>query len=116
MKKRYIAALSIALGAGALCYGLAPLDPAKAEGAKGTAVSFKEDVLPIFQVHCAECHTPGGEGTKASGLDLTSYEGIMKGTKYGPMVVPGDAENSNLMWLLDCNCSPRPGERVAGAG
>ena len=30
----------------------------------------------------------------------------MKGTKYGPMVIPGDAESSNLMMLLDWRVSP----------
>jgi mono/diheme cytochrome c family protein len=70
-------------------------------------VSFKKDVAPIFQSRCASCHTPGGEGTTASGLDLTTYEGIMKGTKYGPMIVPGNADASNLMWLLDWKASPQ---------
>ena len=41
------------------------------------------------------------EGFDKSGLDLTSYEGVMKGTKFGPMVVPKDADSSNLVWLLD---------------
>jgi mono/diheme cytochrome c family protein len=106
MRKRYVAALAVAIAAGSL-YGLAPPHPAHAAGPQGAPVSFKEDVLPIFQVHCAACHTPGGEGTKASGLDLTSYQGVMKGTKYGPMVVAGDPENSNLMWLLDWRASPQ---------
>lgn len=70
-------------------------------------MSFKEDVLPVFQVHCASCHSPGGQGTTASGLDLTTYAGVMKGTKYGSMIVPGDPENSNLMWLLDWRASPQ---------
>jgi mono/diheme cytochrome c family protein len=69
-------------------------------------MSFAEDVLPIFRGRCVMCHQSGGEGTEKSGLDLTSYEGLMKGTKYGPMVVPGDAQSSNLMWLLDWRASP----------
>jgi mono/diheme cytochrome c family protein len=102
MRMRYVAALSVAIAAGPL-YGL--VEPVPAHGAP-PPVSFKEDVLPIFQVHCAACHTPGGAGTTASGLDLTTYAGIMKGTKYGPMVVAGNPENSNLMWLLDWRASP----------
>jgi mono/diheme cytochrome c family protein len=69
-------------------------------------MSFAEDVLPIFKGRCVGCHTPGSEGTEKSGLDLTSYEGVMKGTKHGPMVIPGDAQSSNLMWLLDWRASP----------
>ncbi len=41
-----------------------------------------------------------------SGLDLSNYEGVMAGTKYGPVIVPGNSEGSNLMWLLDWRASP----------
>ncbi len=68
--------------------------------------SFKEDVMPIFVGRCVSCHQPGGEGYGKSGLDLTSYAGVMKGTKFGPMVIPGDPESSNLMLLLDWRASP----------
>ena len=61
--------------------------------------SFAEDVMPIFVGHCFSCHQPGGQGNEKSGLDLSSYEGVMKGTKSGKMVIPGDPESSNLMWL-----------------
>ena len=68
--------------------------------------SFKEDVMPIFVGRCVSCHQSGAEGTAKSGLDLTSYAGVMKGTKFGPMVIPGDPESSNLMLLLDWRASP----------
>ena len=64
-------------------------------------VSFKEDIQPLFKWRCAGCHEAGGEGTEKSGLDLTSYDGVMKGTKFGKMVIPGDPDSSNLMRLLD---------------
>lgn len=63
--------------------------------------SFAEDVLPIFRGRCFSCHSPGAEGAEKSGLDLTTYEGVMKGSKYGPMVVAKDPDSSNLIWLLD---------------
>jgi mono/diheme cytochrome c family protein len=69
-------------------------------------MSFADDVLPVFVGRCVSCHQPGGAGTAASGLDLTSYAGLMKGTKFGPMVIPGDPEGSNLMLLLDWRASP----------
>ncbi len=105
MSKRYAAALSVAIAMGALC-GPGLTGPLSSAKAAEPPVSFKDDVLPIFKVYCAECHTPGGEGAKASGLVLTDYNDVMKGTKYGPMIVPGDPENSNLMWLLDWKASP----------
>ena len=68
--------------------------------------SFADDVVPIFKGRCVQCHSSGGQGTEKSGLDLTSYEGVMKGAKFGPMVIPGDARSSNLMQLLDWRVSP----------
>ena len=68
--------------------------------------SFREDVVPIFVGRCVGCHQPNGEGAAKSGLDLTSYAGVMKGTKFGPMVIPGEPETSNLMLLLDWRASP----------
>ena len=68
---------------------------------RAPTISFKEDVLPIFKGRCVECHTPGGNGFEASGLDLRDYAGVMKGTKFGPMVIAGDPGGSSLMALLD---------------
>lgn len=69
--------------------------------AKEEPVSFSEDIQPILQIRCATCHQPGGDGLEKSGLDLTTYAGLMKGTKHGPMVVAGDPVTSNLMVLID---------------
>ena len=66
-----------------------------------TTVSFSQDILPIFQIRCGTCHSPGGEGFEKSGLDLRSYQGLMKGTQFGPVVVVGDDQTSNLIVLLD---------------
>jgi hypothetical protein len=72
----------------------------------GEPISFHLEVLPILQNGCVECHKPGGEGYEASGLDLESYKGVMKGTKFGPVVVPGDPFTSNLTVLLEGRASP----------
>ena len=105
MKNRHVAALTAMIAAGAVC-GLVPPGPSRARAAEAT-VSFKAGVLPILEANCVSCHrAPDGQGYKVSGLDLTSYQGVMKGTKYGAMVVPGDPDNSNLMWLLDWKASP----------
>lgn len=72
-----------------------------ATAAKKPSVSYAEDIAPILQTRCVSCHQAGGEGFEKSGLDLTSYEGLMKGTKFGPIVVPGDTQTSNLLVLLD---------------
>ncbi len=94
-------ALILALVAGGAMVG--PVNPVCAASSE---VSFSEDVLPIFRGRCIQCHQPSGQGYEKSGLDLTTYEGLMKGTKYGAMVVPGDPDASNLMLLLDWRASP----------
>lgn len=63
-------------------------------------VSFKDDIQPILHDYCVSCHSPGGRGHAKSGLDLTSYEGLMKGTKFGPVVIPGDSDASTFTKLL----------------
>ena len=63
--------------------------------------SFANDVVPIFRGYCVECHQAGGLGTERSALDLTSYEGVMRGTKNGRMVLPGKPDESNLVLLMD---------------
>ncbi len=83
-----------------------PLGQAQAAQPLAPRVSFSEDVLPLLKFRCSSCHQPGGEGYEQSALDLTSYQGVMKGTKFGPMVIPGDPETSNLMRLLDWRVSP----------
>jgi len=64
-------------------------------------MSYKNDVLPVIKARCLECHQPGGEGFEKSGLDLRTYEGLMKGTKFGPVVVPGDAFTSNFNVMVE---------------
>jgi len=70
------------------------------------AVSFSQDVQPIINQHCVQCHQAGGLGEVASGFDLTTYEGLMKGTNAGPMVIAGDIEGSNFLVLMEGRADP----------
>ncbi|MDA8383185.1 MAG: hypothetical protein M0037_09025 [Betaproteobacteria bacterium] len=70
-------------------------------------VSFTSDVRPILTQNCISCHhAPNGQGYLASGLNLTSYQTLMKGTKYGPVVVPGSAIGSTLVRLIRHEADP----------
>lgn len=69
-------------------------------------VSFKADVQPILAKHCLECHTSGGAGTEKSGLLMSSYEDLMKGTRFGAIVKPGDALTSTLIMLVEGRADP----------
>jgi hypothetical protein len=75
-------------------------------GCAPSGVSFSKDVQPILSKNCAECHAPGKEGFVASGLDLTSYQALMKGGKFGPLVKPGDALSSSLNMLVEGRAHP----------
>jgi len=100
-----LAAAATALGLTALI-GLELTPSASPLCAAEPPTSFSEDVLPIFKGRCVGCHQPSVEGYEKSGLDLSSYEALMKGTKFGPVVVPKDPETSNLIWLLDWRAAP----------
>lgn len=63
-------------------------------------ISYKADVFPILHDYCSGCHTPGGKGYEKSGLDLRTYQSLMKGTKFGTVVVPGSSLSSTLNVLV----------------
>ncbi len=75
-------------------------------GAAADHATFMDEIMPIFQKHCLECHVPGEAGYEKSGLDLRTYEGVMKGTKHGPIIVPGDGFSSNIMVLIEGRAAP----------
>jgi hypothetical protein len=77
---------------------LLPLPPACAQQAQ---VSYAEEIAPIFKGWCVTCHQPGGEGYEQSGFDVRTYQSVMKGNKYGPMVIPGRPDESNLVVLIN---------------
>jgi len=70
------------------------------------AVSFSQDVKPIIEQNCLECHKAGGRGQAASGFSMESYDELMKGTNFGPMVIAGDAEGSNVLVLVEGRADP----------
>ncbi|MCP4273119.1 MAG: hypothetical protein GY781_14385, partial [Gammaproteobacteria bacterium] len=46
-------------------------------------VSFSKDILPVFNDRCLVCHDGKGEGSDKTDYLTTTYEEVMKGTKYG---------------------------------
>lgn len=69
-------------------------------------VSFSAQIQPILETHCQECHLPGGSGYEASGLELAGYDSLMKGTRFGPIVEPGDPLSSVLNQLVEGRAHP----------
>lgn len=74
----------------------------------GNEVSFAAEVLPILERNCLECHKAeaGQAGYEASGLAVTTYEELMQGTRYGPVVLPGDSLSSALSMLIEGRADP----------
>lgn len=69
-------------------------------------VSFSRDVMPILQENCLACHQEGGSGYTASRFSMASYEDLMKGTEFGPMVIAGDSQGSNMLVLMEGRADP----------
>jgi hypothetical protein len=74
--------------------------------AREEAVSFSQDVKPIIDQNCLACHKEGGEGFEASGFSMVTYDDLMKGTNFGPMVIAGDSAGSNMIVLMEGRADP----------
>lgn len=79
------------------------------QGAQGATVSFANDVMPIIQSRCINCH--GGDRTE-EGLVLGTHADIMAGSDNGPVVTPGDAANSLLVELVATQKMPKRGPKL----
>ncbi|SDY11155.1 Planctomycete cytochrome C [Allochromatium warmingii] len=86
--------------------GLPLLLVALSGNSQAAGVSFAKHVKPLLDKHCTECHRSGGEGATKSGFLIESYDSLMKGTKFGAVIVPGDAVSSSLYRLLAGEVDP----------
>lgn len=59
----------------------------------GTPEFFENRIRPILANNCFGCHT----NSQLGGLRLDALDGMKKGGKRGPAIVPGDVENSLLI-------------------
>lgn len=69
-------------------------------------VSYTEEVQPILFASCLSCHDTDSEGYLNSGFSLNSYEAVMKGTKFGAVVIPGSSESSSLYLVIAHKTAP----------
>jgi mono/diheme cytochrome c family protein len=89
----------------------AATEPAAATQAPGQAatVSFTNDILPIFESRCINCH--GGQRTQ-EGLDLKTHTSLMLGSSNGDVVTPGDAGDSLLVEIVATQKMPKRGPKL----
>lgn len=67
------------------------------------AGSYKDDIQPIFDRYCVECHGPK---RAENGLRLDTYDGVMSGTRFGPVITPGSSSTSSLVFVIDGTAAP----------
>ena len=60
-------------------------------------VTYATDIKPIFDASCVKCHDTN---KPKAGLRMNSLEGVLKGTKHGKIVVPGDSAKSLLVTAI----------------
>jgi cytochrome c5 len=84
-------------------------DAPPTEAAAASTVSFSGNVFPIFEAKCNKCH--GVERVK-EGLDMTTYDNLMAGSFNGPVVVPGNADESLLVELIVRGKMPNRGTKA----
>ena len=84
-----------ALATALLFTAAAPAQDAKLPPASTkTGVTYATDIKPIFDVSCVKCHS--GDRPKAH-LHMDTLDGVLKGTKQGKVVMPGDSADSFLI-------------------
>ena len=84
-------------------------------GSSNAEVSFTEDIQPILNTHCYDCHGPDKQKSE---LRLDSPEGILTGGNSGePVFMAGDSTNSHLIKLVTGQdpdeIMPPKGERLS---
>ena len=85
----------------------APGDVEKTASPK--AATFENDVLPIFKNRtCLGCHGPT---LKTKELDLGTYQSAMRGSESGPVIAPGQSDESRLYQMVKGGVMP-PGGKI----
>ena len=81
--------------------------PAPSQG-----ISYTNDVRPILETRCARCHM--GTFTSAD-LHIDSYEKLMAGSDNGPVIIPGNANESLLVQKILNGEMPKRGPKLTPA-
>ena len=65
-------------------------------------ISFQSDIDPILYKKCQQCHLPpDGAGYVQTGLNMESYDTLMKGTVFGTVIIAGDSKRSVINKLVE---------------
>ncbi len=72
------------------------------------AISFSKDIAPWMVEQCSRCHINAERG----GFSLATYTALMKGSKGGVVLFPGDPVGSRLVETIETGDMPRSGKKV----
>lgn len=65
-------------------------------------LSYQQDIKPIIDKKCNACHiAPNGQGYRTAGLIMETYDDLMRGSTYGPVVIAGDSRRSIINMLAE---------------
>src|SRR5688572_9338017 len=76
----------------ALAAGILP-----AQNTPTPAELYRNTIQPLLKSNCLGCHN---DKLKQGGLDLSTREALLKGSEHGKVVVPGNANDSQLYKLV----------------
>jgi len=91
--------LSVMGATGALINGAASFAPLQA----ATKITYDDDILPIFEAACLNCHNPD---KKKGDLDLSNFTGVMAGGSGGTIANPGDGAGSKIYASITQTAEP----------
>src|SRR5437868_12365763 len=79
-------------------------------GQSAQPVDFTRDVEPIFAKRCSACH---GAGQQMAGLRLDEPDAALKGSKSGPVIIPGKSADSKLIKRVATRTMPPAGDPLS---
>ena len=63
---------------------------------KENSLTWETGIREIFEIQCAECHS----STPTGGFSITSYVKVLQGSNLGPIIIPGNPDESHLFYKL----------------
>ena len=70
-------------------------------------VPLESQILKLFEAKCSRCH---GQKLRKADLNLSTPEGILKGSETGPVIVAGKPDDSPLYEMVHSKQMPPKGE------
>lgn len=78
-------------------------------GSQSDSISFKEQVAPWLVTACGDCHIAKRTGN----FSLATYNDLMKGSKGGVVLIPGNKLGNRIVEVIESGEMPRGGAKVS---